>query len=390
MDTTETGRRWAMLALLFAARIGMGFQFQTLGSVADPLASDLSLNFAEIGSLIGLFMMPGLVLSLPAGLAGRYASDRVLVALGLAALALGGALAAVAGGFAALAVGRLLCGAGFVLTALYFTKMVADWFTGRELATAMAILLTTWPLGIAMGQVGHGWLATAHGWRAPFVVASFYCLVMAAAVLVAYRPPRTGGSASLAQATNLSRREWKLTLIASMAWASVNAAYIIYLSFAPRVLAAGGLGSFEAASIVSLASWVMLLSGTMCGYIVDRTGRADLILYVCLCFAIVSLALMPHVAWAVPLSLAFGLIGMSPAGPIMALTGEAMAPDKRAFGMGVFYSAYFLLVAPAPAVAGWLYDWSGDVFIPILFAIAMFILTFAANITFRVVQRVKP
>jgi hypothetical protein len=74
----------------------------------------------------------------------------------------------------------------------------------------------------------------------------------------------------------------------------------------------------------------------------------------------------------------------------MALTGEAMARDKRAFGMGVFYGAYFLLVAPAPAAAGWLYDWSGDVFVPILFAIAMFILTFAANVTFRVVQRVKP
>src|SRR5206468_11678903 len=100
-----------------------------------------------------------LALSLPAGFAGRHASDRTLVALGLAALALGGGVAAAADGFAVLAVGRLLCGAGFVLTTIYFTKMTADWFAGRELATAMAVLVMSWPGGIALGQVVHGWLA---------------------------------------------------------------------------------------------------------------------------------------------------------------------------------------------------------------------------------------
>src|SRR5258708_30636633 len=124
MDTTDARKRWAMLALLFAARAGLGFQFQTLGSVADPLAARLHLSFAQIGTLIGLFMVPGLVLSIPAGFAGRHASDRVLVALGLAGLALGGALAAIADGFGVLALGRLLSGAGFVLSTLYFTTMV--------------------------------------------------------------------------------------------------------------------------------------------------------------------------------------------------------------------------------------------------------------------------
>ena len=104
-----------------------------------------------------------------------------------------------ADGFAVLAAGRLLCGAGFVLCSIYFTKMVADWFAGRELATAMAVLVMSWPFGIAMGQVGHGWLEATQGWRAPFVVASLYCLAGAIAVLVAYRPPRRrrGGRSSL-------------------------------------------------------------------------------------------------------------------------------------------------------------------------------------------------
>jgi predicted MFS family arabinose efflux permease len=359
MDSTEARKRWAMLALIFATRVGLGFQFQTMGSVADPLAARLHLSFAEVGTLIGLFLMPGLVLAIPAGFAGRYAADRVLVALGLASLALGGALAAIADGFVVLALGRLLCGVGFVLSTLYFTKMVADWFAGRELATAMAVLVMSWPFGIAMGQVGHGWLEATQGWRAPFVVASLYCLVGAIVVLVAYRPPRSAGTTVVPPSARLTSREWTLTLIASIVWAAFNAGYVIYLSFAPRVLVAGGLGAFEAASILSLASWVMIVSGALCGQIADRTGRSDLILSVCLCCAMASLALLPQVGWAVPVSLLFGMLGVAPAGLIMALTGEAMAPQKRAFGMGVFLSVFFLLTGPAPALAGWLYDRTG-------------------------------
>src|SRR5882672_5907156 len=120
--------RWTVLALLFVARVGLGFQFQTLGSVADPLAQSFHFNFTEIGTLIGLFMMPGLVLSIPAGLAGRYASDRLLLVTGMIALAAGGGLAAIAGDFILLAAARAICGVGFVLASLYFTKATVDWF----------------------------------------------------------------------------------------------------------------------------------------------------------------------------------------------------------------------------------------------------------------------
>jgi predicted MFS family arabinose efflux permease len=386
VNEAGSGRRWAILALLFATRVGLGLQFQTVGSVADPLAKSLTLSFTEIGSLIGLFMMPGLVIAIPLGFAGRYASDRALVTAGLVALALGGGVAAAADGFGGLALGRLLCGVGFVVTTIFFTKMVVDWFAGRELATAMAVLVMSWPFGIAMGQVGHSWLAATYGWRMPFVAASLYCLAGAVLLLVAYRPPPTTTSTTAA-AVGLIAREWTLTLMAALVWAAFNAAYIVYLSFAPRVLVAGGLGMVEAASIVSLASWVMIFSGAACGQLADRMGRSDLILSVCLGCAMISLALLSHVEWAVPLSLLFGLVGMAPAGLIMALTGAAMAPHKRALGMGIFFSAYFVVTAPAPAIAGWLFDRSHDPFLPILFAIALFVLTLAANFAFRIAQR---
>ena len=376
-----------MLALIFAVRAGLGFQFQTVASVGDPLAADLGLNYAELGTLIGTFFLPGLVLAIPAGYAGRYASDRVLAALGLAALALGGGLCAVAPGFGPMMLGRVLCGAGFVLGTIYMTKMIVDWFAGREIATAMAILVMSWPFGIAMGQVGHTWLATVVGWKWAFAAASFYCLAGAGLVLAAYRPPPLAMAVGAVASTGLTRREWILVVIAALVWGCFNAAFIVYLSFASRVLVAGGYGPLEAAAVISLASWVMIVSGAVCGLIADRTGKSDTILYTCLVVAMLSLALLPQTRFAIPLTLAFGLMGMAPAGLIMALTGQAMAPEHRAFGMGIFFSIFFLFAAPTPTIAGWLYDQSGDPFWPILFAVAMFGLTLVTSVGFRVAER---
>jgi MFS family permease len=222
--------------------------------------------------------------------------------------------------------------------------------------------------------------------RAPFLAAALYCGTAAIVLLVFYRPPAAAATA-IRPSMRLTRREWILTLIASLVWAAFNAAYIVYLSFAPRLLMAGSVGPLEAASIISLASWVMIFSGAACGQLADRLGRSDLILSICLCTAMASILLLSHGGWGVPLSLAFGLIGMAPAGIIMALTGSSMAPEKRAFGMGVFLSAYFVLTAPAPGIAGWLYDWSHDAYLPIVFAVSLFALTLGANFAFRLAQR---
>ncbi len=381
--------RWVMLGLIFAVRAGLGFQFQTVGSVGDPLAADLGLSYAELGTLIGVFFLPGLALAFPVGYAGRYLSDKRLVALGLASLALGAGLCAAATGFGSMTVGRVLCGVGFVVCTIFMTKMIVDWFAGREIATAMAVLVMSWPFGIAMGQVGHTWLAAALGWQWAFAVAALYSLAGAVLVLAAYHPPATPMAAAAATTTTtaMTRHEWKLVVLAALVWGCFNAAFVVYLSFASRVLVAGGFSTLEAAAVISLASWVMIVSGAICGHLADRTGKSDAILYICLVVAMLSLALLPQTSLAIPVALAFGLIGMAPAGLIMALTSQAVAPERRAFGMGVFFSIFFLFTAPTPTIAGWLYDLSGDPFRPIQLGIVMFGLTMVANVGFRMAQR---
>ncbi len=382
--------RWLILVLLFLTRIGLGFQFQTMGSVSSELVEELHLNYTEIGSLIGLFMVPGMFLALPAGFAGRFMSDRFIVGFGLLALGAGGGLAALADGFELLALGRLICGAGFVISTIFFTKIVADWFGGKELATAMSALVMSWPFGIAMGQIGHGWLAVNYDWRLAFAVASIYCVIGALLVMIFCREAPNATKPTGGFQFTLSRNEVLLIVIASLVWAFFNAGYVVYLSFAPQVLIDTGYEMVSALGVISLASWIMIFSGVVCGQIADRSGRPDIVLYVCMAAAVLALVILFSRPLSIPSSLLFGLVGMAPAGVIMALTAAAMRPENRALGMGVFFTAYFVVQAPAPAIAGWLFDETSDAVWPMAFAIALFTATALSNLLFRTAQRRLP
>lgn len=382
--------RWIVLALLFFARIGLGIQFQTLGSISTNLVDELNLDYTEIGTLIGLFMVPGMFLSIPAGLSGRYASDRFIIGLGLMTLAAGAALAAIASSFEMLALGRFLCGVGFVFSSIFFTKMVVDWFTGKNLALAMSILVTSWPTGIAMGQIGQGWIAANYDWQLAFWVVSFYCFIGAWIVMIFCRDAPNAAKATSGFQLSLSRAEVELTVYASLIWALFNSAYVLYLSFAPVVLEVNGYDTLTALGIISIASWMMIFTISICGYISDRTGRPGLVICLCMLTAMVSMALLIYTPFALSSSILFGLAGIAPAGVIMSLTGSAMKVENRAFGMGLFFTIYFLLQAATPPVGGWLFDWSASADWPIIFAIGLFAATAFVTCLFMVRVRKIP
>jgi predicted MFS family arabinose efflux permease len=90
--------------------------------------------------------------------------------------------------------------------------------------------------------------------------------------------------------------------------------------------------------VISIASCVIICSVTAAGRTADRTGRHVTVLCVCLGIGVVSLLLLPRGDWPVALSLIFGLIGAAPAGTFISLTAQSMAPQRRAFGMGVVFS----------------------------------------------------
>ena len=147
----------------------MAFQFQSVAAVAPLLGSEFGVSLADIGILIGLYFTPGLALALPGGAIGRRFGDKATV-LGALILMLIGTLAmALSDSWTGQIAGRLVGGAGGVLLNVQMTKMVADWFTGREIATAMAIFVNSWPAGVALSLLTLPLIGTAYGVGAVFL-----------------------------------------------------------------------------------------------------------------------------------------------------------------------------------------------------------------------------
>ena len=88
--------------------------------------------------------------------------------------------------------------------------------------------------------------------------------------------------------------------------------------------------------------------------------------------AVVALMLLSLPGRGLEASLLFGLIGMAPAGVIMALAGEAMRPQVRAFGMGIFFTVYFAIMMVTPPAAGAILDATGSAQGPIWLAMLLF------------------
>jgi predicted MFS family arabinose efflux permease len=76
-------RPWLILAALALARVGFGFQFQSVATMGPDLVRLFQLSYTALGSLIGAFMLLGALVALPLGLLGRRFGDRPILASGL-------------------------------------------------------------------------------------------------------------------------------------------------------------------------------------------------------------------------------------------------------------------------------------------------------------------
>ena len=376
--------RWLILLLLFVSRLAMGFQFQSIGSVSVQLSKDIGFSNTEIGALIGIFMLPGVFLAFPSGLLGRWLSDKLIVATGLLCLSIGGIVVFLSADLLLMSVGRFICGAGFVLSTVYFTKMTIDWFQGRELATALSILIVSWPGGIALSQVIHPYIAVNFGWQWAISAASIFCLVAVFAISVLYRVPlkELAEANSQAQTKHLTSWEWLKTSVAAWSWSFYNAGYLVFLSFAARALQESGISNSYAANTVGAASFLTMISILTGGFVADKFNISRSVILLSSSVAVLTLLTISFGYSPIILCCIFGAIGMSSGGIIIALSGQAMAPERRAYGMGVYQTWFFLLSAPAPLVGGWLYDLTGRANTALMFGASLFALSGVFYFTF--------
>lgn len=345
--------RWGILAVLFTVRATMGFQFQSVAAVAPILTRDAGIGLADIGLLIGLYLAPGMAIALPGGALGRRYGDKPAVLAGLALMMIGGLLMAFWPSWSAQVCGRLLAGLGGVLLNVIMSKMVTDWFAGREIASAMAIFVNSWPVGIALALIVLPPAGVTYGVPAVYLISSAAVALGFITFAALYRSPPAAAGSILAGAVPTGRA-LAAVLVAGLIWSLFNVAFAMIFGFGPTMLTERGWSVAAAGSAVSVVMWLTMLSVPAGGFLADWTKRhVAFIVWGGVLFA-AALVFAARTEATLASFVVLGIVCGLPAGPIMSLPARVLEPATRAVGMGIFFTVFYVGMFVAPAVAGWL------------------------------------
>lgn len=349
------GRRWTILAALFTARAATGFQFQSIGSAAYLLMQDLGIDYAGIGTLLGAYLLPGVVIALPAGWLGQRVRDKTVGLVGLALMVASGIGLALSDGFAMALAARLLGGIGATMVILVATKLTTDWFEGREIVLAMSLLQLSWPFGAMVALPLQAAIVQSWGWPAVMMSGALVAGLAFCAFALVSGPSQQSQPASVGRSW-LSAAVLLPVLVAGTVWGAMNLACILFFSYAPLLMVVQGVSPALAASLTSLSIWFTILAIPAGGYLVQRCGRPITAIVICAPVAAAALSLLvAGVSPAISCTL-FGVFVGPLSGAILSLPSRLLAPSDRAVGFGVFFTCFYALMAIGPPIAGFLQD----------------------------------
>lgn len=332
------------------ARIAFGFQFQAVASLGPTLISRFHMDYAGLGTLIGVYMLPGVFTALPMGLLGRRFGDRVILGGGLLLMAVGGAISAVSPSFEAIAVGRVVAGVGAVAMSVLQSKVIADWFSGPRFMLGLSISVGSYPIGVGLSQIAVPLLAGQFGLAAPFLAGAAAMAASATLFLGSYRPAPHARPVPR-DFSFPSGRECLLLIIGGLIWTSYTGGYAGYLAYLPSLMQEQGHGLAVIALVGALATWGNAPSTLVGGGLAARFGtwRVFLAGTCCLFAGVLGVGLAD---WPVLFALLIGFPGSMQSGVIMAVGTLSARTENRAAGMGLFYTVYYLGGSAVPAMCG--------------------------------------
>jgi MFS family permease len=285
-EAWSAGLRHYVLFVLTLVCTSNFFNRQVFTLLLEPIRHELSLNDTQVGFLTGIaFTFMNVTLSIPvARLADRW-SRRKVVALAVAMWSLMTILCGLAQNFVHLLLARMGVGAGQAGGTPPCYALAGDVFPRGQRSTAIAILLMSTPLGMALGFLWGGWTLGQLGWRQAFILAGLPGLVLCALMLFTVpeaRKESVGGIRTPLQQPPLSstvRLLWSIRTLRNMTFAAALQTFLLMgltlwipsflmrsYAMSPKLIGTG----------MALAFGIGFTVGTLVGgRLIDVLGRRD-------------------------------------------------------------------------------------------------------------------
>lgn len=352
-----TLRPWIILAALSLGRIAFGYQFQTIATLAPDLVPRFGLSYAQVGSLVGAYLLFGIFTALPLGLLGRRFGDRLILSCGLGLMTAGACFSAWTASPDGIALGRSLAGVGAVAMIVIQGKVIAEWFTGRFFMIAIAITVCSFSVGMGLAQVVLPPLLASFGLHVALLSNALPSALALLLFTASHRAPPN--VLPVPRRFSLpSARECLLLTIAGIAWMCYTAGFSGFATYLPTSLSLRGEDLLVIGLVMTIATWGNVPAILVGGGLAIRFGAFNVFL-VGTASLVVGMTGMALCGWPVAWAILLGIMGGIHPGVVMAVGTLSARPENRTVGMGIFYMVYYIGGTIAPGLCGVAADMSG-------------------------------
>jgi MFS family permease len=338
VKTEGSAMRWVILLEIYLCMGAYAVVFQSIPPVMSLIIGDFHLSHHQAGLLMSMFALPGILVSLPAGmLADRYGVKTVGI-ISLAVTIVGTLLVARGHSFEVILAGRIIAGTGASSLVIIVPQAIAQWFSGRHMGIAMGIFNTAMPIGTIVSLNMFPVLAGIGGWRSGvWTTILFTALALVVFALFYRSPDRTAGKEHTVSENppRVGRVGLSIWLVGG-AWAFFNASIISLFTFAPDFMVSRGLTLGSAGFYTSLVMVGSMVLSPIIGLTVDRIGRKEAFIALGGLGMAAVLAILPGVGQNFgPVFLCVGFTAALIPAPVFSLVADVVSHNRLGLGYGI-------------------------------------------------------
>ena len=262
--------------------------------VAGDLMAAFAVSAATLGALSAIYPYCFAVMALPGGSLADSLGPRRTLSLGGLSMSAGSILFGLAPGFGVAFAGRLLVGLGASVMLIAGLRLAAEWFGTEEFGTVAGATQIVGSIGAIAGTTPLAFLVEQIGWRQAFVTIGAATALLAAACFLSVRDrpesreapeARPRGRAPglrevMAGIPSVVRNPWSWSVALISGGIYGGFAAFVGLWGVPYLTQVYDLPRVQAANLVGLAAFGLLVGGPLIGWLSDRLRRRRLPLLV--------------------------------------------------------------------------------------------------------------